>query len=97
MLWKPALNIGSKNPSLFSNVYSTILLQKDEDVLIQILEPTSLAFASKYISHFTKATPLSSSVVLSLKRDVPLMVEYGIMRHGHVRFYLAPKIDDDTL
>ena len=42
---------------------------------------------------FTKATPLSASVVLHLSKDVPLVVEYQIEELGHIRFYLAPKIE----
>lgn len=48
----------------------------------------------RYLNSFTKATPLSAQVCLSMSADVPLVVEYKIENMGHLRFYLAPKIDD---
>lgn len=68
----------------------------DEDtVVIEMQEgPVELNFALRYLSLFTKATPLSSQVKLSLSTDVPLMVEYPIEGLGHIRFYLAPKISE---
>ena len=34
-------------------------------------------------------------VSLSMSPDVPLVVEYKIGDIGHVRYYLAPKIEDE--
>lgn len=34
-------------------------------------------------------------VRLSLCNNVPVVVEYGLSESGHLRFYLAPKIDDE--
>jgi proliferating cell nuclear antigen len=56
-------------------------------------EPVELTFALQYLNSFTKATPLSSVVSLHMSKEVPLMVEYTIENMGHMRFYLAPKID----
>ncbi|KAL1242974.1 Proliferating cell nuclear antigen [Trichinella spiralis] len=44
----------------------------------------------------TKASPLSNTVQLSLSSDVPIVVEYKIEDLGYIRYYLAPKIDDDS-
>ena len=44
---------------------------------------------------FTKASVLSSQVCLSMSPEVPLVVEYNIGEIGHVRYYLAPKIEDE--
>lgn len=70
--------------------------EKDEDkVLIDMEEPVELNFALRYLNFFTKASPLSGSVILSMSPDVPIMVEYPISDTGHVKFFLAPKIEDD--
>lgn len=34
-------------------------------------------------------------VCLSMSADVPLVVEYKIGEVGHIRYYLAPKIEDE--
>ena len=49
----------------------------------------------RYLNFFTKATPLSPHVILSLSPEVPLVVEYDIEDVGHVKYFLAPKIEDD--
>ena len=54
-------------------------------------EPVALTFSLKYLVNFCKASNLSSSVVLHLSQEVPLLVEYGL-GSGHLRFYLAPKV-----
>lgn len=67
----------------------------DDSTKFEIQEPVSLSFALRYLGFFTKASPLSSKVRLSLSKDVPLMVEYEIGDFGHIRYYLAPRIDED--
>ena len=44
---------------------------------------------------FTKASCLSNQVTLSMSPEVPLVVEYNIGEISHVRYYLAPKIEDE--
>ena len=58
-------------------------------------EETSLSFALRKLVAFTKSTPLSEQVQLQLSSEVPLVVEYSIPELGYIRFYLAPKIEDE--
>jgi len=70
--------------------------EKEEDqVVIAMEEPVELNFALRYLNFFTKATPLSKTVVLSMSPEVPIMIEYPIGDAGHVKYFLAPKIEDD--
>lgn len=41
-------------------------------VTIEMNEPVQLTFALRYLNFFTKATPLSASVTLSMSADIPL-------------------------
>ncbi|KAJ6080356.1 hypothetical protein N7467_010109 [Penicillium canescens] len=66
----------------------------EQNVAISLSEPVALTFSLKYLVNFCKASNLSSSVVLHLSQEVPLLVEYGL-GSGHLRFYLAPKIGDE--
>jgi proliferating cell nuclear antigen len=68
--------------------------KEDEAVVIEMQEAVTLTFALRYLNFFTKATPLSGQVSLSMSPDVPLVVEYKIGDMGYVRYYLAPKIED---
>ncbi|CAB1322117.1 unnamed protein product [Coregonus sp. 'balchen'] len=66
------------------------------NVSIEMNEPVQLIFALNYLNFFTKATPLSKTVILSMSADIPLVVEYKIADMGHVKYYLAPKIDEEA-
>ncbi|RXM96813.1 Proliferating cell nuclear antigen [Acipenser ruthenus] len=70
--------------------------KEEEAVTIEMNEPVQLIFALNYLNFFTKATPLSKTVILSMSPDVPLVVEYKIADMGHVKYYLAPKIDEEA-
>lgn len=70
-------------------------LQPEEATIIEMNDPVSLTFALRYMNSFTKATSLSSTVTISLSSELPVVVEYKIAEMGHIRFYLAPKIEDD--
>lgn len=85
-------DIGSANIKLAQ----TANVDKEEEaVTIEMQEPVTLTFACRYLSSFTKASPLSPVVQLSMSADVPLVVEYKIADMGYIRYYLAPKIEDD--
>jgi len=66
-----------------------------DEISIEMEEPVLLPFAAKYLSSFTKATPLSERVMVRLAIGKPLAVEYQIEDVGHIIYYLAPKIQDD--
>jgi proliferating cell nuclear antigen len=70
--------------------------KEDEAVVIDMQEPVELLFALRYLNLFTKATPLGPTVTLSLSPDLPILVEYPVGDLGYVRYYLAPKIDEDA-
>merc|ERR550534_3374177 len=69
--------------------------EQPEATVIDSKEEISQAFALRYLQHFTKATPLSKIVTLRMTADVPLLVEYPIDELGYIRYYLAPKIDEE--
>jgi len=66
-----------------------------ESVVIEMQDSVELTFALRYLTLFSKAAVLSESVTLYLSNEIPLMVEFRIEDMGHIRYYLAPKIEDD--
>jgi len=68
---------------------------EEENVVIKLEDEVSLTFALRYLNNFAKATPLSATVSLKMSPDVPLVVEYKIEEKGQLRFYLAPKIEEE--
>jgi proliferating cell nuclear antigen len=75
-----------------------------ESVIIDLKEAVTCTFAIKYMQHFIKATNLSGQVTLCMSQDIPIVVEYKIFGDpeeqdeiGFLRFYLAPKIEDEDI
>ncbi|VDN11342.1 unnamed protein product [Dibothriocephalus latus] len=67
----------------------------EEAVSIEMSEAVSMTYSLHYFNIFAKAAPLSSQVTLSLTENVPAVVEFTIDELGYIRYYLAPKIEDD--
>ena len=71
---------------------------EDDAVSVSCEEEVALTFSLRYLNFFAKATPLSGKVTLRMSPDVPLVTEYQIGDDGdlgHIRFYLAPKIEEE--
>jgi len=76
--------------------HNTSVDKEDDAVVIEMQEPVELNFALRYLTLFTKATALGPTVTLSMSPDIPVVVEYPIGTCGYIRYYLAPKIDEDA-
>ncbi|KAF7153639.1 hypothetical protein RHSIM_Rhsim01G0234300 [Rhododendron simsii] len=85
-------DIGTANVVCRQN---TAVDKPEEATIIEMNEPVSLTFGLRYMNSLTKATPLSNTVTLSLSSGLPAVVEYRIAEMGYIRFYLAPKIEED--
>jgi len=84
-------DIGTGNVKLAQ----TANVDSDDSVEIDLQEPFTLTFASRYLQAFAKAAGLSTKVQLSMSQEVPLVVEFKVNEIGHIRYYLAPKIEDE--
>ena len=54
-----------------------------------------LSFALRYLNMFNKASTLCNYVKLMLAAETPLVVEYEIENLGSLKYYLAPKINEN--
>lgn len=52
------------------------------------------SFALTYLKHIAKAMALSERVELSLNANTPIKVKYSIMSSSSIRYYLAPRVDE---
>ena len=74
-------------------------LDMDEEAnptVLEIDEPVNSAFALRYLNLFNKAASLSPTVCLKLSADTPIVVEFKIAKLGSLKYFLAPKIDDEA-
>ena len=63
---------------------SAVMSQQDtgseaDSIILEVDEPVSLSFASRYLNLFSKAGGLSGQVSLNMSNETPLMVMYKIM------------------
>lgn len=54
--------------------------KEEDNVTVEMNQAVTLTFALRYLNFFTKATPLSGQVSLSMSQDVPLGKVYSISR-----------------
>ena len=69
--------------------------KENEGVIIEMSEPVSMTYSLRYFNMFAKAASLSTQVSLSLTENVPAVIEFLIDEIGYIRYYLAPKVEDD--
>lgn len=67
----------------------------DDATTVKVSEAVSQQFAIRYLNMFNKASPLSSQTRLCMHNEQPLVVEYKIEQLGVLKYYLAPKINDE--
>jgi proliferating cell nuclear antigen len=70
--------------------------RQEDQIDIKCEENINSGYGLQYLNSFAKASSLSNSVSLYLSTQFPLMIEYVIENMGYLKFYLAPKMDEDT-
>ena len=65
-----------------------------EAVHIDVDEPVTNTFSLKFLNSFCRGDSLSESVNLMMSENTPLVVEYKIHNIGQLKFYLAPKLQE---
>jgi proliferating cell nuclear antigen len=66
------------------------------NVQIKVEDPIEQQFGLRYLNNFAKAATVSETVTLMLSDSVPFVVEFKFGELGHLRYFLAPKIDDSN-
>merc|ERR1719454_57560 len=69
--------------------------EETQSLVLNVKESIELSFATQYLKKFTAAGPLANAVSISLSKDVPMVTAYEIKELGHLKYFLAPKIDDE--
>jgi len=65
-------------------------------VAFTVAEPVETIYSLRYMTMFATAAPLANYVKLSVSGEQPIIAKFplGQEEHGHLSFYLAPKIDE---
>lgn len=67
----------------------------DDSLTVNLESPVDLTFGLKYLNDIIKATNLSGTITIKLADKTPALFEYKLDVGGYLRFYLAPKFDED--
>jgi proliferating cell nuclear antigen len=67
----------------------------DDQIDIKCDENVTASYGLQYLNSFAKASSLSNQVSLYLSTQYPLMIEYNVEQMGFIKFYLAPKMEDE--
>ncbi len=67
----------------------------EQQVSITSSEDVCCSYGLQYLNSFAKASSLSNVVTLNISKKYPLMIDYEIEGFGFLKFFLAPKMDDD--
>lgn len=73
----------------------TNLDKPGENFTVNVDSPVMLTFGLKYLSDIVKATSLAPTITIKLADKTPALFEYKLDVGGYLRFYLAPKFEDD--
>jgi len=79
--------------------------EDDVGVQIKVTNPVNQTFATRYLNMFAKAGSLSDYTTLCMSEQRPIEVRFNIddninkekIKLGEIKFYLAPKLDDDRI
>lgn len=66
----------------------------EDDITVDVNQPVDLTFGAKYLNDIVKASALSTSITIKLTEKAPALFEFKLPS-GYLRYYLAPKFDDD--
>ncbi len=69
--------------------------KEDDDIEIDCTEKVNSTYGLQYLNGFAKASGLTNRIGLYLSNSFPLMIEYDIENIGFIKFFLAPKMDDE--
>lgn len=74
---------------------ASMTLKGGGDLVVSVKTDTTLSFSSRYVVSFSKGSSLSACVKLSVSKDTPMCIEYNVGDVGTLKYYLAPKMNDD--
>lgn len=72
----------------------TDLDNPEESIKIDLNQPVNLTFGAKYLNDIVKAASLSSTITIKLTDKAPALFEFKLPS-GYLRYYLAPKFEDE--
>merc|ERR1719193_2809438 len=92
---KDSMTISAKDTENVRFKFENEAAEDEKAAKIQMEEPIEQQFALRYLSSFAKSSTLSSRVQLSFSEAVPLQVSFHMEDLGCIKYFLAPKIEEE--
>jgi len=67
----------------------------DDEINVEVSESCKVSYALRYLKSISGASGLTARVSLSFSPHFPLLVDYSLPEGGYVKFYLAPRVEED--
>lgn len=67
----------------------------DQSVSVNLENAVDLTFGLKYLSDIVRGATLSNTITIKLADKTPALFEFRLEAGGYLRFYLAPKFDEE--
>jgi len=83
------------NGSVVLQQGETVDANVKQGIRIELDEPVNQQFALRYLCMFAKSAAVSDRVSLCMNPETPIKVEFVMEGLGFIRFFLAPKIEED--
>ena len=76
----------------------TIKASEEEETYIEIRDEMTLSFSLRFLSLFSKATPLSHQAKIFISASAPIKIQYVFEDDaGEISFFLAPKLEENDI
>lgn len=90
-----SINFSQKGDLIGSRTKSKTSETGKYDISLNITEDVSVEIPMKYMNCVTKTAGYCPQVKMSLGAKAPVFFEFKLSDNGHIKYYIAPKMDDD--
>tara|TARA_B110000495_G_C23028129_1_gene611470 strand:- start:2071 stop:2919 length:849 start_codon:yes stop_codon:yes gene_type:complete len=73
-----------------------MILHDDEDITYRNLQDIELFFDIEIMTLFTKCYNLNKKIIIIIGHNVPIELKYTLFETGYIRYFIAPKIEEDN-
>ena len=73
-----------------------MVLQDDEDITYRNLQDLELFFDIEIMTLFTKCYKLNKRIIIRIGHNIPIELKYELFETGYIRYFIAPKLGEDS-
>ncbi|KAM0675354.1 proliferating cell nuclear antigen [Gurleya vavrai] len=74
---------------------SNLFIKENDDTKLNIGCALKKEIAMKYVSSIAKVMGLSKNMKICMGEKTPVFFEFGLQEGGYIRFFIAPKMEDE--